>query len=171
MNQKAVYRLALSGMLTAVMLVLGYVEHLIPIGAGVPGIKIGLSNSVLLYALYILGAKSAFVLMIVKVILSGLLFGGVSAMMYSLAGGVLSMLGMMLVRRIPGVGIVGVSVVGAVLHNIGQVVLAMLILNTDKLLYYLAILVLAGIFTGIFTGIVAGMVLRALKRTPGSGAG
>ncbi|MDL2318631.1 Gx transporter family protein [Eubacteriales bacterium OttesenSCG-928-A19] len=155
---------ATGGLLTAVMLVLGYVEHMIPIGSAVPGIKLGLSNSVLLFALYMMGARQAFVLMLVKVVLSGLLFGGVSAMMYSFAGGLLSMLAMILMRRMPGVGIVGVSVVGAVMHNVGQVGMAMLVLQTSKLMYYMAILILVGVGTGALTGIVAGAVMQALGR-------
>lgn len=158
--KKETKRIALSGLMVSVMLVLGYVESLIPLGSAVPGIKIGLANSVLLYAIYVLGAKQAFVLMIVKVLLSGLTFGGVNAMMYSLAGGVLSMAAMLIVRRVPGTGILGVSIAGAAMHNLGQVLLAMIVLQTDKLLYYMAILVLVGIGTGFLTGVVAHAVLR-----------
>lgn len=164
-HNNSTYKTALLGLITAVMLVLGYIEHLIPLGSAVPGIKLGLANSVLLYALYTLGARASFVLMLVKVVLSGLLFGGVSAMMYSLAGGLLSVLGMIAAKRIPGIGIVGVSIIGAVLHNAGQATLAMLILHTIKLLYYLAILMLVAVGTGLLTGIVAGAVLRSLEKT------
>ncbi len=167
----ATKRVALSGLLVSVMLVLGYIESLIPLGAAVPGIKIGLANSVLLYAIYVLGARRAFVLMIVKVLLSGLTFGGVNAMMYSLAGGVLSMAAMLLVRRIPGTGILGVSVSGAAMHNVGQVAMAMLILHTPKLVYYMAVLVAIGVVTGVLTGVVAQSVLRirACRPEPGDG--
>jgi len=167
----ATKRVALSGLLVSVMLVLGYIESLIPLGAAVPGIKIGLANSVLLYAIYVLGARRAFVLMIVKVLLSGLTFGGVNAMMYSLAGGVLSMAAMLLVRRIPGTGILGVSVSGAAMHNVGQVSMAMLILHTPKLVYYMAVLVAIGVVTGVLTGVVAQSVLRirACRPEPGDG--
>lgn len=161
---KSTYRIALSGLFTAVMLVLGYIEHLIPLGGAVPGIKLGLANSVLLYALYTLGARATFVLMLTKVVLSGLMFGGVSAMIYSLAGGLLSVLGMIAAKRISGIGIVGCSIIGAVLHNVGQVALAMAILNTSKLLYYLAILMLVAVGTGLLTGIAAGAVLRSLEK-------
>ncbi len=164
-------RIALSGLLVSVMLVLGYVESLIPLGAAIPGIKIGLANSVLLYAIYVLGAKRAFVLMIVKVLLSGLTFGGVNAMMYSLAGGLLSMAAMLIVRRIPGTGILGVSVSGAAMHNLGQVALAMLILHTGKLVYYMAALVVMGVATGVLTGVVAHSVLRIQACRPVLGDG
>ena len=148
-------QVALMGILTAVMLVLGYVESLIPIGSAVPGIKLGLSNTVLVYGLYLFSPWTTFALMLLKVVVSGLLFGGVNAMLYSAAGGILSMLGMIFLRKVPGVGIVGVSVVGAVLHNIGQVLLAMWILQTDKLLYYMALLMLVAVVTGGLTGIAA----------------
>jgi heptaprenyl diphosphate synthase len=109
--------------------------------------------------------------MIVKVLLSGLTFGGVNAMMYSLAGGVLSMAAMLLVRRIPGTGILGVSVSGAAMHNVGQVAMAMLILHTPKLVYYMAVLVAIGVVTGVLTGVVAQSVLRirACRPEPGDG--
>lgn len=150
----------MSGLLVSAMLVLGYVESLIPLGGAVPGVKLGLANSVLLYAIYMLGPKPAFCLMAAKVVLSGLTFGGVNAMMYSLAGGVMSMAAMIIARRLPGMSILGVSVSGAAMHNLGQVLLAMIILQTDRLLYYMAVLVAVGIVTGILTGAAAHSVLR-----------
>jgi heptaprenyl diphosphate synthase len=119
---------------------------------------------VLLFALYMLGTRDAIALMLAKVVLSGLLFGGPSAMAFSLAGGVLSLLGMMLAKRMKGIGLLAVSVIGAVLHNVGQVLVAMAILQTTGLLYYLAVLTLVAVGTGALTGVVAGMVSRTLKR-------
>jgi heptaprenyl diphosphate synthase len=98
------------------------------------------------------------------VVLSGLLFGGPSAMAFSLAGGVLSLLGMMLAKRVNGIGFLAVSVIGAGLHNVGQVLVAMAILQTTGLLYYLAVLTLVAVGTGALTGVVAGMVSRTLKK-------
>ena len=155
--------IALCGLLTALALVLGYVESMIPIVVGVPGIKLGLSNGVLIFALYALSTPIAWMLMLVKVVLSGLLFGGVSTMMYSLAGGVLSMLVMMLLKRIKGVSPITVSMAGGVAHNVGQTALAMVILHTSKLLYYMAILMLVGLATGALTGVCAAAVLKHMK--------
>ena len=138
-----VQTIARCGLLTAMMLVLGFIESLMPVAAGVPGIKLGLSNGVLLFALYMMDAPTAFLLMLLKVLLSGLLFGGVSAMMYAMAGGVCSMLGMILLKKLR-FHIVTVSMAGAVLHNLGQVLLAMIILETDQLIYYMAVLLLVG---------------------------
>ena len=97
--RKQTERIALCGLLVSLMLVLGYVESLIPVAVGIPGIKLGLSNGVLLFAIYLLDIPTAFVLMALKVVLSGLLFGGVSAMMYAFAGGLVSMICMSLLSR------------------------------------------------------------------------
>lgn len=162
-NRFNVHRTALCGLLTAMMLVLGFIESLIPVAAGVPGIKLGLSNGVLIFALYMLDAPTAFVLMIVKVVLSGLLFGGVSAMLYAMAGGVLSMLTMMLLKKF-NFHMVVISMFGAVMHNVGQVVMAMLVLQTPKLMYYMAILMLVGLATGAVTGIAAKATISHIKK-------
>lgn len=122
-GQQNVRWLTRMALLTAVAVVLGYIEHLIPMPGGHPrGIKLGLANTVLLYSIYLLDAKSAFLLMILKVGLSGLWYGGVSAMMFSFGGGLCSLVMMLLVKKLggEGVSILGVSVVGAVFHNAGQ---------------------------------------------------
>jgi heptaprenyl diphosphate synthase len=163
----SVRQIALCGLLTAMMLVLGYVESLIPISVGVPGIKLGLSNALLIFAVYMLGAKVSLVLMLLKVVLSGLLFGGVSAMAFSLAGGAVSVMAMILLKRTGGLNPVVVSMVGGAAHNVAQVALAMVILETTKLLYYMAILLLVGLGMGAVTGIAAASVLRHMSRIGG----
>lgn len=155
-------RIALSGLLVALMLVLGFVESLLPVGS-IPGIKMGLSNGVLIFAIYMLGIPTAWILMILKVVLSGLLFGGVSAMMYAFAGGALSMACMCLLRCVPGVHCVVVSMMGGMTHNIGQVGLAMIILHTPRLLYYMAILMAVGLACGMLTGVCASSVMKHMK--------
>ena len=162
-NRFNVQRTALCGLLTAMMLVLGFIESMIPVAAGVPGIKLGLSNGVLMFALYMLDMPTAFVLMIVKVILSGLMFGGVSAMMYAMAGGVLSMITMMLLKKL-NFHILVVSMFGAVMHNVGQVLMAILVVNTPQLVYYMAILMLVGLGTGAVTGIAANTTIKHIKK-------
>lgn len=163
MHPEKIRRLAVSALLLAVMLVFGYIESLIPSGA-VPGIKLGLSNSVLILAIMWLGIPNAFILMIGKVLLSGLLFGGVSAMMFSFAGGVVSMIVMCALYKLK-FGTTAVAMAGAVSHNVGQVGLAMIILETDKLIYYMAVLM----FVGLVTGFVTGNAARILdRRLPGS---
>ena len=154
-------RISLSALLVAVMLILGYVESMIPIGT-IPGIKIGLSNSVLLLALYWFGIPMTFCLMLVKVVLSSFLFSGFSAMLYSLAGGLLSVTVMSVLFKIGGFSPIVIGMAGGVFHNVGQVGLAMLILETDKLVYYMAVLMLVGLGTGFATGYIAKLLMRRL---------
>ncbi len=155
-------RLSLSAVLIAVMLVLGYIESLIPVGS-VPGIKLGLSNSVLLLGLLWLGIPNTVALMLCKVVLSGFLFNGFSAMLFSLAGGAVSLAVMCLLYKMKfGTVITGTS--GAVFHNVGQVGLAMVILKTDKLVYYMARLMLVGLFTGMSTGSAAALLDKRVSK-------
>lgn len=156
-------RIALCGILLSMMLVLGYVEHLIPVAAGVPGIKLGLSNGVLIFAVYMLGIPTAFLLMVLKVLLSGFLFGGVSAMMYAFAGGLLSVAAMSGLSKVKGLHPVTVSMVGGVMHNVGQITLAMLILKTSGLMGYMAVLMIAGLVSGALTGVCASLVMKHMK--------
>ena len=162
-NRERTRRVALCGLLIAMMLVLGFVESKIPINAGIPGIKLGLSNGVLIFAVYMLDLPTAWMLMALKVTLSGLLFGGFNTIMYALAGGVLSMICMSLLSRVKGMHPVTVSMAGGVAHNVGQVALAMIILQTPQLLYYMAVLMLVGLACGALTGIVASSVMKHLK--------
>lgn len=157
-------RLALSAMFVSVMMVLSYIESLIPIG-GVPGMKIGLANSVLLLSLYWLGIAISIQLMIVKVFLSALMFGGFMALPYSLAGGVLSLIVMiLLIFAVKGISPIGAGIAGAVAHNVAQVSVAMLILQTSQLVYYMAILVAVAGFTGGLTGTVAKLLMHYLPK-------
>ena len=157
------FRIALSGLLVALMLVLGYIESMIPLGAAVPGIKLGLSNGILIFAVYMLDIPTAYCLMCLKVLLSGLMFGGVSAIAYAFAGGLLSLTGMCLLSRVKALRPAVVSVAGGVLHNVGQVGLAMIILRTAGLAYYMGVLVLVGAACGLLTGVCAGAVMKHLK--------
>ena len=152
-------------LLTAAAVVLGYIERLIPMPGSIPGIKLGLANTVLLYAIYLLDTRSAFVLMILKVGLSGLLYSGVSAMMFSLGGGLCSLVMMLLVKKLGGgnVSIIGVSVVGAVFHNVGQTAVAALMVNTAALMGYVPFLLVAAVVTGILTGIAGKYAIQGLK--------
>ena len=161
--RKRIYRLALCSLLTAIMLILGFFESQLPVGP-IPGIKLGLSNSILLFAVYMLDIPTSFLLMILKVTLSGFLFGSVSAMMYAFAGGLLSMIAMSLLSRVKDIHVIVVSMVGGVMHNVGQVALAMLILKTPQLIYYMAVLMIAGLICGALSGVCSDRVLRSLKK-------
>ena len=164
MRNQGARRIALSGLLTSLMLVFGLIERQFPLPIAVPGIKLGLANSVLLYSLYMLGIRQSVVLMLLKALLSWLIYMNLSAMLYSLAGGVLSLIAMILVMRIKGVSVIGVSALGAVFFNVGQILAAMLVLNTPQLLLtYLPVLMISGVVTGVLTGMVAQTVMKHLK--------
>ena len=167
MRNKKVQQVALSGLLTSLMLVFGFIERQFPLPVPVPGIKLGLANSVLLYALYMLGIRQTIVLMLLKSLMSWLIYMNLSAMLYSFTGGVLSVAAMILVSRMKGVSPIGVSALGAVFFNIGQILMAAWVLGTPQLIVtYLPVLMVSGVLTGIFTGVIAKLVmmhLRAMK--------
>ena len=158
---KKTKRLVLLAMLTAVAMILSYVESLLP-SVGIPGVKMGLANIAVIFALFRFGWKEAAVLSLVRVVLVSLLFGGVGAMLYSLAGAVLSLAVMALLRRIDRFSTVGVSVAGGVAHNAGQILMAMLILQTKQLLGYLPVLAVSGIAGGVLTGLTAALLIRRI---------
>lgn len=163
---KKTKRITLAAMLLSVMMILGYIESLFPVIVGVPGIKIGLSNSVLMLSLYWLGIPFSFMLMLGKVVLTAFTFGSLQSMQYALAGGLLSMLVMIAAMKfLPSATTIGVGVLGAVFHNVGQMTVAILQLQTGVLVYYLAILMVVGILTGTLTGYIArGLIDRLPKR-------
>lgn len=159
---KNTQRLTLGALLLAVMLVLGYVESLIPL-TGMPGVKLGLSNCVLMLSLNWLGSGMTLTLMAGKVLLSGLLFGSPFSMLYALAGGLCSLGLMMGLRKIPSVSFFGLGMAGGAAHNLAQVLLAMLLLQTPSLISYLALLLPVGAAAGFLTGLVAGRLHLHLR--------
>ena len=158
---KKTKRLVLLAMLTAVAMILSYVESLLP-SVGIPGVKMGLANIAVIFALFRFGWKEAAALSLVRVVLVSLLFGSVGAMLYSLAGAVLSLAVMALLRRIDRFSTVGISVAGGVAHNAGQILMAMLILQTKQLLGYLPGLAVSGITGGVLTGLAAALLIRRI---------
>ena len=148
-------------MLTASAMILSYVESLLP-SVGIPGVKMGLANIAVIFVLFRFGWKKAAGVSLVRVVLVSLLFGSVGALLYSLAGAVLSLIVMALLRRIDRFTTVGVSVAGGIAHNAGQVLMAMLILETKQLIVYLPVLAMAGIGGGILTGLTAALLIRRI---------
>ena len=161
-NAKSIARF---GILLAMMLVLGYFEQLIPVAPGLPGVKLGLANTVLLYAVYMMNKRQAALLMLLKVTMSALLYSGTVGAVYALSGGILSLAAMLLLKQVPKFSIIGVSVLGAVSHNIGQLVAAALMVNTRALIGYLPVLLVSGAVTGVITGVSAKYVLQLLEKT------
>ena len=165
-------RLAL---LAAAAVVLGYFEGILTALMPLPpGIKLGLANTVLLYAIYLLGPGYSAILMVLKVVLTGYMSGNLAAaFFYSRGGGVLSLVMMLLVKKLGGekISIVGVSVVGAVFHNVGQILVAAFITHTPGLMIYVFSLLIAAVVTGVITGLAGKQIVRVLKMPGAAGKG
>ena len=155
-------RIAYYGLLVALAFIFSYVESLFPLNFGVPGIKLGLANLVVIVALYLFGIKEAIAVSFIRIVLSGLTFGSMAAMVYSLAGGFLSLAVMIIAKRINKLSTMGVSVLGGVFHNVGQILVAMVVLETVNLIYYLPVLILSGLIAGIIIGILAAEIIKRL---------
>lgn len=156
-------KIAYCGILSSLALIIGYLERIIPFPAIAPGMKPGFANIVILIAIYTVPKKDAFIILVLKVLLTGILFSGPSGFLYSAAGALLSFAVMLAFKSSDIFGIVGISVLGGVFHNFGQIITAVLILNTPKLLYYFPVLIISGIATGIITGMIAGYTLKHLR--------
>lgn len=148
-------KIAVMSMLTGTAMMLSYVESLIPFAPGIPGIKLGLANLAVVLCLYQYGVREAFFVDIARVLLSSLLFGNMYVILYSLAGALLSFAAMALIKRLGRFSVIGVSVCGGVFHNIGQLLVAMAVVETVWVFYYLPWLLMAGCVTGIFIGVAA----------------
>lgn len=151
---------ALTGMLVALAFVLSYIETLIPVNLGIPGAKLGLANLVVMVALYTLGTKEAFALSMVRILLTGLTFSSMAAMLYSFAGGILSFVVMVIAKKTKLFSATGVSVLGGIFHNAGQILVAMWVLDTSTLIYYFPVLAVTGIVSGTVIGLLAVMVIK-----------
>lgn len=164
MRDQRTRKIALYGLLVALALILSYVESLVPAFFAVPGMKLGLTNVVVLVALYCLGDGSALAINVVRILLVSFLFGNGVSFMYSLAGGVLSGLVMILLKKTGKFRMITVSVAGGIAHNIGQILVAMVILETTALAYYLLILWFTGLATGVIIGVISYEVTRRVKK-------
>jgi len=162
-TRKKTMKIAYIGMLIALAFVFSYIEFLIPINLGIPGVKLGLSNLVIIVALYTLGAPGALALSLVRILLVAFTFGNLSAMLYSLAGGILSFLVMLLAKKLKLFSVTGVSVLGGVFHNVGQIIMAMIIVESANLVYYLPVLIISGLIAGVLVGILAAVITKRLQ--------
>lgn len=153
------------GMMIALAFVLSYIESLIPFSFGIPGIKLGLSNLVVMVSLYQFSTKTAFGISVVRILLAGLTFGSLYSMLYSLAGGLFSFVIMALLKKTKRFSVYGVSMAGGICHNIGQIAVASLILQTGLLVYYLPFLLVSGILAGMAIGFVSGLMIQRVGKT------
>lgn len=156
-------KVAYAGVLAALAMIFSYIEYIFPLNFGIPGVKLGLANLVTIVALYIASAPLALALTFCRILLSAMLFGSAMSLMYSLAGGILSFTVMVLLKKTKRFSPVGVSVAGGVMHNVGQLAVAMIVLENFSIAVYLPVLLLSGALTGALLGAVAIPVVKSLK--------
>lgn len=158
-------RIVLSAVLVSLALAFSYMERFIPLQMLIPlpGVKLGLANVVTLIALYLLGTKSAFAILILRCFLGSLFGGGITGFLFSITGGLLSMTVMALCKNAPLLSVYGVSILGAAAHNIGQILAAMVLMHSVYIGMYLSYLLVVALFTGFATGAACAGVLRILK--------
>ena len=163
MNKKS-QRVALLGLFTALAMVLAYVEILLPpLFTAIPGIKLGLPNIAIIFVLYRMGVWDAAAVSFVRILAVSILFGNPMTFAYSVAGGLLSLTAMALLKHFDFLSMIGVSVAGGVLHNVGQILTAMLLLETAELGYYLVVLAVTGTISGILIGLCGGFAVKRVR--------
>lgn len=155
-------KLAACAVFVALAMILSYVESLVPYFFAVPGMKLGLTNLVVVYTLYLFGNKEAFIINIVRIILVGFMFGHAFSIIYSMAGGILSFVVMYFLKKTNGFSVMGVSMAGGVFHNVGQILVAALVLKSFSISWYLPSLMISGLITGFLIGIISN---ETMKRT------
>ena len=151
-------KVSLYGIMIALALILSYVEAQVPAFFAIPGMKLGLTNVVVIVALYVIDAKSAMFINVVRIILVSLLFGTAMSFAFSIAGGMLSTVIMILLKKSDKFSTVGVSAAGGITHNIAQILVAMVLLGTKAIAWYLPILWISGVLTGVVIGIISGII-------------
>ena len=156
-------KVAVMALAIALAMILSFVESQVPALVAVPGVKIGLANLAVVFVLYKLGWREAVLISLIRVVLISMLFGSVASLFYSLAGAVLSLTGMILLRRIKALSTVAVSVAGGVLHNVGQIAMACILLETNVIKYYLPFLILSGTVTGVVIGLLAAIMIKRVE--------
>lgn len=163
-NGVEVKEIAICGLFVAVALIFSYVESILPLPMPVPGFKLGFSNIAVISVLYLYGVKEAFFVNIIRIVLASLLFGhgNVQQFFFSLAGGMASLGIMVLLKRFDKFSVIGVSAVGGVVHNIAQVLIAIMILSSAAIGYLFPVFIVIGVVTGVICGVAAKALLRRL---------
>lgn len=161
MNTKTIAHI---GVFTSMALVLSYLERLIPPIVPIPGVKLGIANIIILITIYLLNNKDAFIILLLKVTLVSLLFTGVTGFIYGLFGGTLSYLFMIIFKKTNLFSIVGVSIIGSVMFNVGQIIASTIFIRNIYIFYYLPILIFFGLISGTLTGIISHYTISKLKK-------
>lgn len=163
MKSNKVRKVALYGMMVALAFTFSYFESLIPFNFGIPGVKLGLANLVVVVALYVMSPIEAFSIAVIRIFLAAMTFGNFYSLAYSLCGGILSFIVMLLVKKTK-LSIIGVSMLGGICHNIGQIIVAAIVMETIRIAYYLPVLLVAGLLTGLLIGIVSKLIVNRLQK-------
>lgn len=153
-------KVAVFSVFTSLALILSYVELLIPINFGIPGMKLGLANLLVVILLYKGCPRDALLLSVIRILLSGLIFGNMFSIFYSLGGGLLSLAVMVFLKKTGQFTVAGISIGGGASHNVGQLLVAMFVVQTYQVGYYLPVLLIAGVITGAVIGILSAEVLK-----------
>lgn len=156
-------KIAVLALTIALAMILSFVESQIPAFVAIPGVKVGLANIAVVFALYKLGWREAALISLVRVFMVSVLFGTAVSLFYSVAGAVLSLGGMILLKKTGLFSSVAVSVTGGVLHNVGQIVMACLLLETNVIKYYLPFLILSGVIAGVVIGAVSAIMVKRVE--------
>lgn len=163
MIRETTKRVAILGVISAFAAILSYIEAILSFGFFIPGVKLGLANIAVVIVMYIYGNKDAFFVNIIRIIVVGLLFTNMFSIMFSISGAAISYIVMILLKKLNVFSPIGVSVAGGVAHNVGQLIIAMFIIDSYSVINYLPILMIAGIICGLIVGIVSLMVIKYLK--------
>lgn len=156
-------RTAYFGVLAALAIIFGYIEAIFPFHIGIQGVKLGIANLVIVIVLYKMGNQAAFAVSIVRIVVSGFLFSNAFSILYSIAGSILSLVVMIILKKKGWFSVYGVSVAGGVMHNIGQLLMAALVTQMVSIFYYVPVLLVAGMVAGLVIGILSGEMLKRLE--------
>ena len=157
-------KVAFLGLSIGLAMILSFVESQIPALVAVPGIKVGLPNLVIVFTLYRIGFKEAVTVSLIRIVLVSILFGNLQTMTFSIAGAVLSLLGMFILKKLDWFSCITVSIVGGILHNVGQIIAACLWTQTAAIAYYLPVLLISGVVAGTLIGFISGLLVQKSKR-------
>ena len=157
-------KVAYFGVFTALALIFSYVESLIPIYMGIPGVKLGLANLIIVIALYKMSIKETYILSVVRIVLAGFMFGNLFGILYSLAGGILCLTTMCILKKTDKFSVYGISMVGGVFHNIAQLIMAAIVLESVSIGYYFPVLLISGLVTGFVIGLISNEMMKRLKK-------
>lgn len=152
------------GLFCAAAILLGYVETLIPVFTTVPGMKLGLPNLAVVSVLYLYSWREAALVSLVRIAVNGLLFGNLFSFSFSLAGGALSLLAMAAVKALGVFDHTGVSLIGGIAHNAGQIAVAAFLVDNVRVAYYFIPLVITGLVAGVLIGLLSGVLVHRLAR-------